>query len=236
VTSQTFQTQTLSASPSWRLAKAGGERSVRCVSVNAVGGSRFGEPRHSAQPTKAGGDFIVYARLAGMIPSFFYTTAAFSSPTMLVLLCRTLQVGHVFSRGCCSARTHGLSLADLARGRRCLDRLSRNGVGSTFFPWASPIPREARKSLRRHPPLRPAGGCVVDRLRQTIAIEAAMVAGVHRPRGQSVQRQCPQPSGLCRPRRDWGRLVEELQRGPRLPLAQARRSELQCAHLRQSVR
>ena len=42
---------------------------------------------------------------------------------------------------------------DLAVGRRCLDRLSRNGGGATFFPWASPIPREARKSLRRHPPL-----------------------------------------------------------------------------------
>jgi uncharacterized protein (DUF736 family) len=26
--------------------------------------------------------------------------------------------------------------------------------GSTFFPWALPIPRETRKSHRRHPPLR----------------------------------------------------------------------------------
>src|SRR6266851_6340496 len=29
----------------------------------------------------------------------------------------------------------------------------RNGGGETFFPWAAPIPREPRKSLRRHPPL-----------------------------------------------------------------------------------
>src|SRR5882672_3598183 len=62
--------------------------------------------------------------------------------------------------------THGLLLADLARGRLRLDRLSRNGGGSTFFPWASPIPREARKSPRRHPPLRSSPcGCGVDRLR-----------------------------------------------------------------------
>ena len=32
---------------------------------------------------------------------------------------------------------------DLAEDRLRLDRLRRNGVGSTFFPWASPIPREA---------------------------------------------------------------------------------------------
>src|SRR3954447_23270941 len=43
---------------------------------------------------------------------------------------------------------------DLAEGRLRLDRLNRNGGGETFFPWASPIPREARKSHRRHPPLR----------------------------------------------------------------------------------
>jgi len=51
------------------------------------------------------------------------------------------------------ARPTASFLADLARGRLRLDRLSRNGGGSTFFPWASPIPREARKSPRRHPPL-----------------------------------------------------------------------------------
>jgi uncharacterized protein (DUF736 family) len=55
---------------------------------------------------------------------------------------------------------------DLAEGRLRLDRLNRNGGGDTFFPWASPIPREARKSHRRHPPLRCGpSGCGVDRLR-----------------------------------------------------------------------
>src|SRR6202166_4340486 len=55
---------------------------------------------------------------------------------------------------------------DLAEGRLRLDRLNRNGVGETFFPWASPIPREARTSPRRNPPLRfGASGCGVDRLR-----------------------------------------------------------------------
>ena len=66
---------------------------------------------------------------------------------------------------------------DLAEGRLRLDRLNRNGVGDTFFPWASPIPREARKSHRRHPPLRfDPSGCGVDRLGFPIAIKAAVVA------------------------------------------------------------
>ena len=86
-------------------------------------------------------------RLASVgMPSFFYPAASFSSPGVPALLRRTFWVSHVFSRGCCSARDHGLSLADLARGRLRLDRLSRNGGGETFFPWASPIPREPRKS------------------------------------------------------------------------------------------
>jgi hypothetical protein len=77
---------------------------------------------------------------------------------------------------------------DLAEGRLRLDRLNRNGVGETFFPWAchparkrgdpgSPIPREARKSRRRHPPLRcgPSGAASIAFGFQ-IAIEAAVVA------------------------------------------------------------
>ena len=55
------------------------------------------------------------------------------------------------------------------------------------------------------------------------------------PRGQPVQRQCPQPSGLRGPGRDRGGLVEALQRGSRLSLAQARRPELQRADLRQPL-
>jgi uncharacterized protein (DUF736 family) len=63
-----------------------------------------------------------------------------------------------------SARNHLAShWLDLAEGRLRLDRLNRNGGGETFFPWASPIPREARKSHRRHPPLRcgPAGAASI---------------------------------------------------------------------------
>src|SRR3954468_16538099 len=75
--------------------------------------------------------------------------------------------------------TYGLSLADLARGRLRLDRLSRKGAGETFLPWASPIPRETRKSHRRHPPLRsgPRAGASSIASGLQIAIEAAMVAG-----------------------------------------------------------
>ena len=43
-------------------------------------------------------------------------------------------------------------------------------------------------------------------------------------RDQPLQRQRSQPPRLCGPGRDRGRLVEALQRGPRLSLAQARRS------------
>jgi hypothetical protein len=56
---------------------------------------------------------------------------------------------------------------DLAEGRLRFARLSRNGGVATFFPWALPIPRESRKSRRRHPPLcfRPKDWCGGDDLR-----------------------------------------------------------------------
>ena len=79
-----------------------------------------------------------------------------------------------------SAREHLAShWLDLAEGRLRLDRLNRNGGGETFFPWASPIPREARKSQRRHPPLcsGPRAGASSIASGLQIAIEAAMVAG-----------------------------------------------------------
>jgi uncharacterized protein (DUF736 family) len=65
-----------------------------------------------------------------------------------------------------------------------LDRLCRNGGGETFFPWASPIPREPRKSPRRHPPLRsgPKRGASSIAFGLQIAIEAAMVAGLEQQR------------------------------------------------------
>ena len=58
----------------------------------------------------------------------------------------------------------------------------------------------------------------------------------HRPRDQPRQRQRPQPSRLRRPGRDRGRLVQALKRGPRLPLGQAGRSQLQRADLRKPLR
>jgi hypothetical protein len=78
-----------------------------------------------------------------------------------------------------SAREHRTShWLDLAEGRLRLDRLNRNGGGETFFPWASPIPREPRKSLRRRPPLRfrPRVGAASIAFAFQIAIEAAVVA------------------------------------------------------------
>src|ERR1700722_16530194 len=78
-----------------------------------------------------------------------------------------------------SAREHLAShWLDLAEGRLRLDRLNRNGGGETFFPWALPIPREARKSHRGRPPLRcgPAGAAALAFGFQ-IAVEAAVVAG-----------------------------------------------------------
>jgi hypothetical protein len=77
-----------------------------------------------------------------------------------------------------SAREHLAShWLDLAEGRLRLDRLNRNGVGETFFPWALPIPREARKSHRRI--LRCASaqvGAASIAFGFQIAIEAAVVA------------------------------------------------------------
>jgi len=74
---------------------------------------------------------------------------------------------------------HGLSWLDLAKDRLRLDRLCRNGAGETFFPWAAPIPREARKFPRRHPPLRfgPQADASSIAFGLEIAIEAAVVAG-----------------------------------------------------------
>jgi len=47
-----------------------------------------------------------------------------------------------------SAREHRAShWLDLAEDRLRLDRLNRNGCGETFFPWASPIPRDGQESL-----------------------------------------------------------------------------------------
>src|ERR1700716_3058085 len=89
-----------------------------------------------------------------------------------------------------SAREHLAShWLDLAEGRLRLDRLNLNGGGETFFPWASPIPREARKSHRRHPPLRCGpNGCGVDRLR---------LSDRHRGRGGRGARKTARRSNMA---------------------------------------
>jgi hypothetical protein len=70
-------------------------------------------------------------------------------------------------------------MADLARDRLRLDRLGRNAVGETFFPWAKAHSSRSKKVSRRRPPLRsgPRAGAssIVPGL--SIAIEAAVVAG-----------------------------------------------------------
>jgi hypothetical protein len=111
------------------------------------------------------------------------------APDLLQLPLFATSLSGMLFRG----RDHrGPSWRDLAEGRLRLDRLSRNGVGSTFFPWSvrpawasprgdpgTPIPREPRNSRRRHPPLRfgPQAGASVIALGLQIAIEAAVVAG-----------------------------------------------------------
>jgi hypothetical protein len=85
--------------------------------------------------------------------TFLLARLSFPSPGMWGFLCEPIASWHL-SKMLFSAREHLAShWLDLAEGRLRLDRLNRNGGGETFFPWASPIPREARKSHRRHPPL-----------------------------------------------------------------------------------
>ena len=105
---------------------------------------------------------------------------------MLGLLCRTCHVRHVFSRGRCSGRaSHAASLwLDLAEGRLRLDRLGRNGAGSTFFPGLGPF--LARQQSLTSAILRsasaPQAGALSIASGFPIAIEAAVVAGSRQPK------------------------------------------------------
>jgi len=73
---------------------------------------------------------------------------------------------------------------DLAGGRLRLDRLSRNGGGETFFPWAKA--HSSRGKKLSSPPssaaLRPEVGAASIACGFPIAIEAAAVAGSKQPR------------------------------------------------------
>jgi hypothetical protein len=77
-----------------------------------------------------------------------------------------------------SAREHLAShWLDPAECRLRLDRLNRNGCGETFFPWASPIPREARSltaAILRCASARVSAVSIAFGFQ--IAIEAAVVA------------------------------------------------------------
>jgi hypothetical protein len=101
-------------------------------------------------------------------------------------LCGATDTGHVFLP--CrlfGTRPKASQWLDLAKGRLRLDRLSRNGVGATFFPWPSAIPRGSQESLvaaiLRCAPARGAGASSIASGLQ-IAIEAAVVAGSKPPR------------------------------------------------------
>jgi hypothetical protein len=99
-------------------------------------------------------------------------------------LCGPIASWHV-SKMLSSAREHLAShWLDLAEGRLRLDRLNRNGVGETFFPWASPIPRAGQESLTAAV-LRCASarvGAASIAFGFQIAIEAAVVAELENSR------------------------------------------------------
>jgi uncharacterized protein (DUF736 family) len=92
---------------------------------------------------------------------------------------RTPIGGWHVSNNAVRAREHLAShWLDLAEGRLRLDRLNRNGGGSTFFPWAPPIPRGPRNSPAAI--LRCAAaqtGAAPLAFGFQIAIEAVVVAG-----------------------------------------------------------
>jgi hypothetical protein len=81
---------------------------------------------------------------------FQHARFSFPSPGTRNFLCEPIDSWHV-SKMPFSAREHvAAHWLDLAEGRLHLDRLNRNGVGETFFPWAC---YPARKSAGT--PVRP---------------------------------------------------------------------------------
>jgi hypothetical protein len=81
---------------------------------------------------------------------------------------------------CCSARNHtSSSWLDLAEGRLRLDRLAATAGAKLSSPGRAAHSSRDKKVFRApsSAALRSASGCVADRLRHLIAIEAAVVAG-----------------------------------------------------------
>jgi hypothetical protein len=84
------------------------------------------------------------------VAAFLHAGFSFPSPGARGFLCKPSASWHV-SKMLFSTREHLAShWLDLAEGRLRLDRLNRNGVGETFFPWAC---HPARKSAGT--PVRP---------------------------------------------------------------------------------
>ena len=109
---------------------------------------RFDEPLSSARPTRCCGGFIVCARSVGEDAVLFLRNgrllfARHASP----LAQDPSGWPRLLVRMLFGVRPTASPWLDLAVGRLRLDRLSRNGGGATFFPWASPIPRAGQESL-----------------------------------------------------------------------------------------
>ncbi len=146
-------------------------RIVRVARTSRPSLERSGLPTAS-EPTGRPfrGSAVVRTDARNMRPSFLCARVSFPSPGRPDHLCAALDVGHVTSLE--DAVRHPDHTAsqwlDLAEGRLRLDRLRRNGVGETFFP-CRPSRHSSRGKKLSPPPssaaLRPATGCVVDRLR-----------------------------------------------------------------------
>jgi uncharacterized protein (DUF736 family) len=119
------------------------------------------------------------------LAAHLYARVSFPSPDEPGLLCGPFDIRHLFSSMLSDGANHVASDGLIWPKDGCASiACAATADGSTFFPWASPIPREARKSHRRHPPLRsgPKTGASSLAFGLQIAIEAAMVAGSKQPR------------------------------------------------------
>ena len=108
---------------------------------------------------------------------------SFSSPGEPGHLCVSLDIRQVFSSVCRTGEPYRFDGLIWPKDG-CASIACRNGGSATFFPWASPIPREPRKSRLCHSPLRygPKTGAAAITFGLQIAIEAAIGRGLVQPR------------------------------------------------------